>query len=109
MAGGLDFAAWLEEQLADAPPELVRRTRDFISRAGRDGPAGLVAAGELALARAVAGSRDRSAALDLLAADALVTLALAASVEADPAGIEEFAMRIRDRHQADGGLGPAGP
>jgi hypothetical protein len=97
MADGIAFAAWLEDQLSDAPAELAQRTREYLARAGGTGPEQLVAASELALEEAVALPRDRRSALDLLAADALVTLALAASVESDPAGFEAFARSIRQR------------
>src|SRR5689334_12295600 len=102
MADGIAFAAWLEDQLSDAPAELAERTREFVARAGGAGPHGLAAASELALREAVAAAHDRRSALDLLAADALVTLALAASVERDPAGFEAFARAVRQRQ----GSGP---
>jgi hypothetical protein len=87
---------WLEGQLAGAPAQLVARTREFARRAGTSvTPASLVHAGQLALGAAVAGATDRGAALDLLAADALVTLALAAKVEAEPAALERFAVEVR--------------
>jgi hypothetical protein len=37
---------------------------------------------------------DRSAALDLLAADALITLALLAQAERDPASLHQFASSL---------------
>jgi hypothetical protein len=100
MAHGIDFTTWIDEQLAGAPAELAERTREFIAQASPTDPAGLASAAEQALLRAIATSPDRRAALDLLAADALVSLALAACVEVDPAGFERFAIAIRDRHGA---------
>lgn len=88
--------AWLDAQLAGAPDELVARTREFIRQEGGVVSADVLArAGRAALATAVAESPDRTAALDLLAADALVTLALAAHAEADPETLRAFAARVR--------------
>ena len=97
MADGVGLSDWLEAQLAGAPIELADRTRFFLRDCPSDDPADLALAAEQALARAIATSPDRRAALDLLAADALVTLALAACVEVDPAGFERFAIAIRER------------
>jgi hypothetical protein len=94
---------WLSARLEGAPAELVGRTVDFVVQAGHQSdPDGLARAGRLALDRAVAGSPDRRAALDLLAADALVTLALAAQVDAEPERLEWFAGHLLD-------LGSRGP
>lgn len=88
--------AWLDAQLAGAPDELVARTREFIRREGGAVNAeALARAGDAALATAMAESSDRTAALDLLAADALVTLALAAQADADPDALRAFAARLR--------------
>jgi hypothetical protein len=51
----------------------------------------LAAAGQRALERVVAHPGDRSVALDLLAADALITLALLAEAERRPERLGEFA------------------
>jgi hypothetical protein len=48
----------------------------------------------MALARVVTHPGDRSAALDLLAADALITLALQAQAEDAPERLEEFAISV---------------
>lgn len=86
---------WLESQVAGAPADLVRRTLEFARAEGPVTPDSLARAGRRALDAAVGASPDRGAALDLLAADALVTLALAAQVETDPADLETFAARLR--------------
>jgi len=83
---------WLATRLEGAPAELVERTLEFVGLVGGSPDAAALArAGRLALDRAVAFAADRRAALDLLAADALVTLALAAQVEAEPERLEWFA------------------
>jgi hypothetical protein len=53
-----------------------------------------VAAGRTALERALFHPGDRSGALDLLAADALITLALLAQAETAPDRLEELAISI---------------
>ena len=60
----------------------------------------LAQAGSRALERALEQPNDRSAALDLLAADALVTLALLAQAEQEPAGLAGFAAAIVQGHRA---------
>lgn len=88
--------AWLEARRPAPPPALAARLREALLVAGSDG--GDVAercldAGERLLAGLLA--RDcahRSAALDLLAADALVTYAFEAASEA-PERMDELARR----------------
>ena len=93
---------WLAARFAGAPAELVQRASDFVGDVGSTTtPEALSRAASRALRAALASATDRSAALDLLAADALVTVALAAQVETDPAGLERFARDLRGR---DGGL-----
>lgn len=88
--------AWLDRQLAGAPPELVDRTRAFVAGGGGGvSAAHLARASQMALEQAIVARADRTAALNLLAADALVTLALAARVEEDPGQLEAFARSIR--------------
>jgi len=95
MAGYLS-PGWLAARFAGAPGELVQRAREFVGEAGTSTtPAELSRAAQRALDAALARSADRGAALDLLAADALVTVALAAQVETDPAGLETFARALR--------------
>jgi hypothetical protein len=68
---------------------------DYASGAGDDDPSTtLAAAGRLALEQVVARPGDRSVALDLLAADALITLALLAEAQRRPERLGEFAARL---------------
>lgn len=66
--------------------------RDYIT-AGTDAatPAALAASSRRALDRVLNREGDRSVALDLLAADALVTLALLAQAQASPERLGGFA------------------
>lgn len=57
-------------------------------------PESLARAGRRALERVVAHPGDRSVALDLLAADALITLALLAQAERAPERLGEFAAAL---------------
>lgn len=91
-----DDAAWFADRAGALAPELVGRARwYFEDAAGPSLGARLASAGEEALASAIAAGGDRAAALDLLAADALVTLALLEQAERDPAALGEAAAAIR--------------
>lgn len=86
------LGAWLEQHTARAPEALRRQVAGYAAAAGGAGVAdGLAEAGRAALRRALEQGDDRSAALDLLAADALVTLALLARAEQHPEGLAAFA------------------
>ncbi|MCU0620326.1 MAG: hypothetical protein MUC69_02350 [Gemmatimonadales bacterium] len=89
-----DVADWLEAHTRDAPPLLRRRVLEHAApgTAG-DVPGRLAEAAVRALTAVERHAGDRSAALDLLAADALVTLALLAQAELAPAGLLGFARR----------------
>jgi hypothetical protein len=106
MAGGRLTAAqrWFAEQSAGAPAPLRDRAGEYLRRDG--GPADLAeqvaAAAAAALATVLAHPGDRSVALDLLAADALVTLALKARAAQDPAGLARFASALRSARGAAG-------
>jgi len=88
-------AEWLDGQLAGAPEALVARTRAFAGQSPCNAEGLSVAAAE-ALGAAIAAGNERRGALDLLAADALVTLALAARNEVDPAGLSQLARSLLD-------------
>ena len=85
---------WIEEQCRDAPEALRERALHYV----RDGeeflPRRLGAAAEAALQSVLGRLGDRSVALDLLAADALVTLALKAQAARDPSGLHRFAEEL---------------
>ena len=68
----------------------------MLSHAGSTGPSpeALSASGRRALDRVLARAGDRSVALDLLAADALVTLALLAQAEQAPERLGAFAAAL---------------
>ena len=83
-----------------APADLAARTRELLPADLAISAATLAASAAAALSGAVAAGSDRKAALDLLAADALVTLALAAQVEADPARLAAFAASLLPAHPA---------
>jgi hypothetical protein len=70
--------------------------RDHIEGAGSASatPEALARSGRRALDRVLAGAGDRSVALDLLAADALVTLALLAQAQSSPERLGDFATAV---------------
>jgi hypothetical protein len=106
------LAAWLDRHTAAAPPVLRSRVREYAlggpaegraegrAKGSDDGPADtppaelLAHAGHRALDQVVAHPGDRSVALDLLAADALITLALLAQAETRPAELDAFAASL---------------
>jgi hypothetical protein len=86
---------WLARHAANAPPALRARVQEYAAAA----PAGpmpgtLAAAGRQALDRVLGHPGDRSVALDLLAADALITLALLAQAELAPEALGAFAATL---------------
>lgn len=91
---------WLDRHTAAAPEALGARVRHYAAPgSGRtDVAAALAAAGDAALARVLAHPGDRSVALDLLAADALVTLGLLALAESGPERLEAFADSLLRMH-----------
>ncbi|MGH7508248.1 MAG: hypothetical protein ACREMZ_02110 [Gemmatimonadales bacterium] len=86
---------WLESHTRRAPPALRARVREYALAASGATLAGVLgAAGQSALERVLSHPGDRSAALDLLAADALITLALLAQAQTAPERLEEFARSV---------------
>ncbi len=69
---------------------------DHVGSSGSDAltPEALAESGRRALDRVLTRAGDRSVALDLLAADALVTLALLAQAESQPELLADFAASI---------------
>lgn len=89
------LADWLDGHTAAAPPALRARVKEHALRASADSlPATLAAAAREALGAVVAHPGDRSVALDLLAADALITLALLAQAQRAPGDLAAFAAGI---------------
>jgi hypothetical protein len=98
MAGGpLSAARWFESRSLGAPAALRERSRGFLEDDVRtDDPAPVLAGGAMrALRGALAEGHRRSGARDLLAADALLTLALLARAERDPGTLAGFAEEVR--------------
>jgi hypothetical protein len=88
-------ADWLDQHTSQAPTALRARVRQYALVAGGASlPHVLAAAGQTALDQVLSHPGDRSAALDLLAADALITLALLAQAETNPDRLEEFATLV---------------
>jgi hypothetical protein len=99
-------AGWLDGRSSRAPDALRRRVYRHLADVGAHAtddptPEALAQAGRGALDRVLAHAGDRSVALDLLAADALVTLALLAQAQRNPAGLESFAAEVLRAGMAD--------
>ena len=92
-----EWRSWAEDRTRGAPSQLRARALTHLDTV--DAPASLpeclAGAGSAALRAAVSAGDDRSAALDLLAADALITLAVLASAEQSPASLEADAAALR--------------
>ncbi len=88
---------WVEQRSRAAPAALRARALEYVRKnpAG-PAPAALANAASCALAEVEQHPGDRSAALDLLAADALITLALLAQAEQEPEGLAELAGSLLD-------------
>lgn len=86
-------SAWIAARTAAAPAALRARAGEFLARVPAGGTAAvrLASAARLALDAVLGQGRSRSAALDLLAADSLLTLALLAQAETAPAELGTFA------------------
>ena len=90
----MDFN-WVDRHTVAAPPALRARVRQYLSTSTKEPlPNQLAVAADSALARVLSHPGDRSVALDLLAADALITLALLAQAQTAPDQLEEFAISV---------------
>lgn len=89
---------WFAGESVHAPEALRARAAGYLGRvqAQERIPEALAEAASVALRETLAHEGDRSIALDLLAADALVTLALKAKAQAAPAGLAAFAAELRE-------------
>ena len=88
----MTIAEWLEPHLNAAPEALGARIRMLARPVATrtDLPVALAEIGHRTLESVIAGEGNRSAALDLLAADALITLALLAQAEIDPLRLADW-------------------
>jgi hypothetical protein len=78
-----------------APPALRARVHQYLSTTTSEPLSNqLAVAADSALARVLGHPGDRSVALDLLAADALITLALLAQAQTAPAQLEASAISV---------------
>ncbi len=87
---------WLERETARAPEALRNRVRHSVAGNRQEDvtPKALAEAAGRALDRVLARPGNRSVALDLLAADALVTLALLAQAQTSPDRLGDFAAAV---------------
>jgi hypothetical protein len=95
-------ADWLDQHTSQGPPALRSRVRQYARSArGATLPDRLADAAQAALDRVLGHPGDRSVALDLLAADALITLALLAEAEEAPERLESFAGTVLQAARTD--------
>ncbi len=94
---------WLERRRAGAPPDLFDRVRFWVETVDLGGgdtedvavAEVLARAGRAALDQVTASDGNRTVAMDLLAADALVTFAMEACAEDAPESLARFARAMR--------------
>jgi hypothetical protein len=85
-------ADWVDQHTSHGPAALRARVQHYFQASTSSTlPERLAGAAQAALAHVLSHSGDRSAALDLLSADALITLALLAQAEQAPDQLEQFA------------------
>ena len=95
-------ADWLDRHTAHAPSALRARVRSYAAELTPGTfSAQLSQAADAALNQVLAHPGDRSVALDLLAADALITLALLAQAQTAPDRLEEFAISVLRTWRSD--------
>ena len=95
-------ADWLDRHTAHAPSALRHRVHSYTAASAGDSlPLQLSVAADAALTRVLNQPGDRSVALDLLAADALITLALLAQAQTAPERLEEFAISVLRAWRSD--------
>ena len=100
------LSGWLAGRTGRAPDALRRRVHRHLADLGGSPtddptPEALADAGRGALTQVLAHAGDRTVALDLLAADALVTLALLAQAQRNPARLAGFAAEVLRTGMAD--------
>lgn len=88
---------WFDQATAGAPPVLRERASEFFDAASGELPDRLAAASGAALSAASDRAGGRAAALDLLAADGLITLALLATAQRAPEQLGRVAESLRQQ------------
>jgi len=98
---------WLTARLAEVTPDLAGAVVDLFERAapGMWGPSRMAEAALDGLERVAAGGRDRDRALELLAADALLTYAFEAAADPAIGGSARAAAALAERFGPAGELG----
>jgi hypothetical protein len=92
------LGAWVEARTERAPAALRDRIQQHVRAIapGQGAAADLARAAHHSLAGILAAPGDRTVALDLLAADGLITLALLRQAEDDPASLVTFARSLTE-------------
>lgn len=89
-----ELTTWLSGRRPAPPPALAGRLAEAVATEAGAPPATLARLGARLLDRVADAATDRRQALDLLAADALVTYAFEAQAEADVSGLTSLAERV---------------
>lgn len=101
----MSLERWLVRRLAETPSELGLAVRRLAGRGSEPTPERLAEASLEAFERVAGGGEDRDRALDLLAADALLTYAFEAAADPEVGGSADRARALADRFGPAGELG----
>ena len=104
-SGALTLETWLARRLESAPPELAEAVWPLVRGRLEEGEDGLIQAALDALVTAAQGEATRSAAVTLLAADAILTYALEAAADPALGGSAARASRLAERAGPGGLIG----
>ena len=98
MAGRVSepLGAWIDRRTAAAPPVLRERVAALTAalRERTDLASALAQAGRATVEQVIVSAGDRREALNLLAADGLVTLSLLAQAETEPSGLARWSATL---------------
>lgn len=104
-AVGRPTEAWLSRRLEEVPPDLAAAVRRLLEPGAAPDPDRMATASLEGFERVAAGGDDRDRALELLAADALLTYAFEAASDPDLGGSAASARGLADRFGPAGELG----
>lgn len=99
------FASWLDERLSNVPPELRVAIRELMTEAGAEDSHAMAVSALEGFERVVRLNARRDGALELLAADALLTYAFEAAADPALGGTPSRAMDLAARIGPGGRLG----
>ncbi len=101
----ISASQWLDGRLETVPPELAAAVRGLVAEVSLEDGRSMADAALVGLARVVSQEEERAGALELLAADALLTYAFEAAADPRLGGSAESASQLADRVGPCGAIG----